>query len=79
MLIKRYVSGGASESAQTPPPVGSFVTEVLKHNEEDKPIGGLHHAVHLGERAWSILPNMSSSGRGSRAKWLRAWTVELAG
>lgn len=43
-------------------PVGSFVTEVLKPNEGDKPVGRMHHAVHLGERARSILPNMSSSG-----------------
>lgn len=45
-----------------PVPTGSFVTEVLKPNEEDRPVGGTHHTVHLGERARSILPNMSSSG-----------------
>lgn len=39
------------------PKVNNFVTQVLKHYEEVKTIGGMHHAVNLGERAQSTLPN----------------------
>lgn len=39
------------------PKVNNFVTQVLKHYEEVKTIGRMHHAVNLGKRTQSTLPN----------------------
>lgn len=39
-----------------------LVTEVLEHNGEEKPIGGMHHDVSLRERAQCTLPSRSSPG-----------------
>ena len=55
-----------------------FVTEVLKHNEEEKPIGGMHQAVNLRERALCTLPSMSSPGEALEQSGSKAWTLEVA-
>lgn len=52
VLTTRYVNGGASDGVKTPPPGQElFVAEVLNHDEEEKPVSGMHQAVNLRERA----------------------------
>lgn len=61
----------------TPLSSNLFVTEVLNHYEKD--IGGVYVAFNLGERTQSTLPDpLRANLESPRAKWLRAWVLELA-
>lgn len=74
---KRCVNDGANDSAKHTPVLQSFCNRSAKYYEKD--IGGVYVAFNLGERTQSTLPDpLRANLESPRAKWLRAWALELA-